>query len=44
MNNCHYCDKETTKYVSIDIDLPNIPICDNEECKIKLYLKLNWTI
>jgi len=44
MENCYFCDKEGIKEVNIDIDLPDISICNSEKCDTELFLKLNWKI
>lgn len=38
---CTYCKNEATNYRVFDIDLPKIPLCDDQKCFIKLYIKLN---
>lgn len=37
---CTYCDSEAVKTYSIDIDIPSIHLCDNQECGLKLLLDL----
>lgn len=39
---CNYCENKATHYRVTDIDLPKIPLCDNEECFYKLYININW--
>ena len=36
---CSQCDKKAVKVISYDIDLPEIPLCNDVKCRIQLYIK-----
>lgn len=38
---CYYCKNEATHYRVFDIDLPKIPLCDNQKCFYTLIIKTN---
>lgn len=45
---CNYCNNKATHTRTLDLDLPKIPLCDDRDCFIKLYLDINqetlWVI
>ena len=37
---CYICKKPATKRMTNDIDIEGIPLCDDEQCKARLYVEL----
>lgn len=37
---CHFCGEEATKAYKPDMDLRGIPLCDSDECFLKLSILL----
>lgn len=41
INKCYICWKPATKTIIVDIDIPPIYLCSDEDCKMKLFILLN---